>query len=46
MRRIFAVSALLVPVIAGLVLPPARTVATTVIPGLCDLFPYLPGCPH
>ncbi|HQY98506.1 MAG TPA: hypothetical protein PKV13_01695 [Propionicimonas sp.] len=45
--RVFAALVLLLPVFAGQVVPPAATIElATPYEGICDFFPYLPGCPR
>ena len=47
LMRALATLVLLIPLFSGQVIAPAPTVEVTVaVPGICDVFPYLPGCPH
>lgn len=45
--KIIAALVLLFPVSIGQLSPPAPTIQLAVVDGgICDLFPYLPGCPR
>ncbi|HOC13984.1 MAG TPA: hypothetical protein PLL50_10420 [Propionicimonas sp.] len=45
--RALAALVLLFPVCSGQVIASAPTVEVTVaVAGICDVFPYLPGCPR